>query len=190
MGPYSSPLLNDLHTNFPDLLYHTERFNSVQSVLEYIGRVARRNTYEEARANYLRNEYASQEEERAQRVHRAYEERQPRRWTAESIIVPTVIPQNSIRVSQTQTILNDFLQTLLPQLHPSRSDTQSIEQGTLTLTAITESECAICQDTITIGQPVRMIRHCTHRFHQGCLDPWLQNHTTCPTCRYNLVDDE
>jgi hypothetical protein len=171
-GPYASVLLNDLHAHFPDLLYRSERFTTVGSVLDYLQRVARRSPYEEARAAYLRAEYA----QHAQQAQQA---------------------QDSIRLvlhprARTETIFSEFLQTLLPQLRPSphaaAQAATDLEEATLILTAMQPSECAICQDAIEIGQSVRMIRHCTHRFHQSCLDPWLQAHTTCPTCRYNLLD--
>ena len=147
MGPYSIGLLNDLHEHFPDLLYRTQRFTTVSSVLDYVVEVARQDTFHQAR-------------ETAQ-VH--------------------------ARQARVQSIFQDFLTTLLPQLHePSAS---AIEQATLLIHAIQPSECAICQDSIQIGDPVRMIRFCTHAFHQSCLDPWLRGHTTCPTCRHDLLED-
>ncbi|KAL7411788.1 hypothetical protein BDY24DRAFT_394863 [Mrakia frigida] len=27
---------------------------------------------------------------------------------------------------------------------------------------------------------------CSHAFHRGCLGPWLEMHTNCPTCRFDL----
>ncbi len=48
-NPYGSILLNDLHHHFPDLLYHHERFQSVQDVLGYIVQTAQRNPYEYGR---------------------------------------------------------------------------------------------------------------------------------------------
>ena len=90
--------------------------------------------------------------------------------------------QTRARVS-VESILDDFLSSLLPPAAPSL-----IEQQTLLIHAIRTSECAICQDSIQIGDAVRMIRFCSHEFHQSCIDPWLRGHTTCPTCRHNLAD--
>ncbi|NBP58622.1 hypothetical protein EBU71_19205, partial [bacterium] len=42
--PYSIQLLNDLHNHFPDLLYHSSRFQNVQDVLEYICQIAEENS--------------------------------------------------------------------------------------------------------------------------------------------------
>ena len=52
MGPYPIPLLNQLHHHFPDLLYAQEQFTTVQSVLQYIRRVAQQNPYDRLRQLY------------------------------------------------------------------------------------------------------------------------------------------
>ena len=49
-----------------------------------------------------------------------------------------------------------------------------------------DDNCAICQDPIEMGQMMRIIGHCTHRFHQTCIDTWFQSHMTCPTCRHDI----
>jgi hypothetical protein len=193
-GPYSSAVLNDLHVHFPDLLYRSERFTTVSSVLEYLQHVARRSPYEEARAAYLRSP-SSYEEARAAYLRAEYAQQEAQR--AEYAQQEARRAQDSIRLvlhprARTEAIFSEFLQTLLPQLRPSQpviaAMADTLDDATLIMTAMQPSECAICQDAIEMGQSVRMIRHCTHHFHQECLDPWLQTHTTCPTCRYNLLD--
>ena len=49
-----------------------------------------------------------------------------------------------------------------------------------------DDNCAICQDPIEMDQMMRIISHCTHRFHQECIDTWFQSHVTCPTCRHDI----
>lgn len=49
--------------------------------------------------------------------------------------------------------------------------------------------CAICQDAMEEGQTVRIIRYCSHKFHQECIDTWLQSHVTCPTCRHDIREN-
>lgn len=49
-----------------------------------------------------------------------------------------------------------------------------------------DDNCAICQDPIEMDQMMRIISHCTHRFHQTCIDTWFQSHVTCPTCRHDI----
>jgi len=48
-------ILDDLHNYFPDLLYNSDRFRSVQDVLRYIQRGARINPFEQGLREYNRN---------------------------------------------------------------------------------------------------------------------------------------
>lgn len=50
--PYTIQLLNDLHNHFPELLYNTQRFQSVQDVLQYIIYVVSQSPYSNGRAMY------------------------------------------------------------------------------------------------------------------------------------------
>ncbi|KAK9412371.1 E3 ubiquitin-protein ligase RNF43 [Crotalus adamanteus] len=47
--------------------------------------------------------------------------------------------------------------------------------------------CAICLEEFCEGQELRIIT-CSHEFHRQCVDPWLQQHQTCPLCMFNIVD--
>jgi hypothetical protein len=53
-SPYSVALLNDLHHYFPDLLYRSERFQTVHDVLQYVISVAQESPYERERQRYRR----------------------------------------------------------------------------------------------------------------------------------------
>ncbi|NXU90818.1 RNF43 ligase, partial [Xiphorhynchus elegans] len=46
--------------------------------------------------------------------------------------------------------------------------------------------CAICLEEFSEGQELRIIS-CTHEFHRECVDPWLQQHHTCPLCMFNIL---
>ena len=50
--------------------------------------------------------------------------------------------------------------------------------------------CSICQDTIQNNLIIRKIKKCKHEFHSYCLDRWLENHITCPSCRQDIRDNE
>ena len=56
---YNNQLLNDLHYWFPELLYNSQRFQTVQDVLRYIIQIANVNTYNIGQAHYntYRQEY-------------------------------------------------------------------------------------------------------------------------------------
>lgn len=43
--------------------------------------------------------------------------------------------------------------------------------------------CGICLDEVAIGTTVTYLPGCRHWFHHGCLEPWLQSSSTCPSCR-------
>ena len=48
--------------------------------------------------------------------------------------------------------------------------------------------CSICQLTFIDTSICRVIHNCNHIFHINCIDTWLYNHTTCPFCRYDLLN--
>lgn len=51
------------------------------------------------------------------------------------------------------------------------------------------SQCVICQEDFQVGQEALQIP-CRHIFHTDCIVPWLKEHNTCPTCRYELEPEE
>jgi ribosomal protein S27E len=52
-----------------------------------------------------------------------------------------------------------------------------------------EVTCAICQDEINNTQIVRRINHCSHCFHQNCVDQHFQNSVRCPMCRHDIREN-
>lgn len=47
--------------------------------------------------------------------------------------------------------------------------------------------CSICQQTIEWDSIIRRINVCNHEYHVNCIDQWLVDHNTCPTCRRVLT---
>lgn len=199
-SPYSISLLNDLHNHFPDLLYQPQRFNNVQDVLGYVVQVANQNPYEREQSNYLRRFNRPPIRRQQEPPAYSYFNIDPEN-ISNHVSLPRILNRSVIspqRVSSTQ-ILDEFMNQIniaLPTIPASflndrvvvRPTNDQIEAGTIILTAnqLNQDNCAICQDPMEIGQTIRMIRHCTHRFHQTCIDPWLEQHVTCPTCRHDI----
>ncbi|XP_029909409.1 RING finger protein 150a [Myripristis murdjan] len=53
----------------------------------------------------------------------------------------------------------------------------------------TESDfdnCAVCIEGYKANDVVRILP-CRHVFHKHCVDPWLQDHRTCPMCKINIL---
>jgi hypothetical protein len=48
-----------------------------------------------------------------------------------------------------------------------------------------DKKCTVCRDDLEDGQDiVQPFEPCNHRFHTGCIQPWIQSrHPTCPNCR-------
>ncbi|XP_067393823.1 E3 ubiquitin-protein ligase RNF43 [Emydura macquarii macquarii] len=46
--------------------------------------------------------------------------------------------------------------------------------------------CAVCLEEFSEGQELRIIS-CAHEFHRECVDPWLEQHHTCPLCMFNII---
>ncbi|KAK4771950.1 hypothetical protein SAY86_013725 [Trapa natans] len=58
-----------------------------------------------------------------------------------------------------------------------------------TVTIEEKMQCSVCLDDLEIGEEAREMP-CYHKFHCGCIMPWLELHSSCPVCRYQLPADE
>lgn len=52
-------------------------------------------------------------------------------------------------------------------------------------TAGHEECCPICLEPAVVGEPVRALP-CGHSLHKECVEAWLANANTCPTCRFEI----
>lgn len=50
-------------------------------------------------------------------------------------------------------------------------------------------QCSVCLEDFGIGDEAKEMP-CKHRFHGECILPWLDLHSSCPVCRYQLPSDE
>ncbi|KAF6031835.1 hypothetical protein EB796_009840 [Bugula neritina] len=49
--------------------------------------------------------------------------------------------------------------------------------------------CAICRVNYNTKDSPRLLP-CSHKFHDGCVKPWLMKTNTCPECRSELPTDD
>ncbi|KAI4316438.1 hypothetical protein L6164_024417 [Bauhinia variegata] len=52
-----------------------------------------------------------------------------------------------------------------------------------------DAECAICREELVLNDKMQELP-CKHTFHPPCLKPWLDEHNSCPICRYELQTDD
>ncbi|RDX68409.1 E3 ubiquitin-protein ligase AIP2 [Mucuna pruriens] len=50
-------------------------------------------------------------------------------------------------------------------------------------------ECAICRENLVLNDKMQELP-CKHTFHPPCLKPWLDEHNSCPICRFELQTDD
>jgi len=193
-GPYgNSAFLNEIHTHFPALLYDSRRFMSVRDVFGYVEQQM------SARFDVYSNERrAWSQRSRGQRP-RTVSVAVPPPRTPPLPPVTTFIPLNppaeyaldpmtrlllaSLFTPDMQRLPANFMEPI----HVIATAEQIAGGSTLTVTtAATDSPCAICQDTIAVGDRIRQLNACTHAFHQSCIDTWLQRHVQCPVCRHDI----
>lgn len=215
---YSSPLLNELHALFPELLYRSERYQTVQDVLQYIIRIANQNSYSRGLQEYNQNVFNA-------RIRTPIQERYPVQYGIREImerqqqqqqqVAQPSSSESSISVSlenasnfSSEQLLTSFFSGLLNlpassfSVYPSirnrqRDDTEmriptpeQIQANTDNFLAIAnvDDNCAICQDPMLEQQRLRMIYVCGHVFHTACLDRAFTMSGRCPNCRHDITE--
>jgi hypothetical protein len=116
----------------------------------------------------------------------------------QSILPSIVNPTNlgSTNETQTQPISNpnNNIIMLYEDLGSSQSGlslTDIHEVSRLMLNEKTDENeeqkiCSICQQPIEWDTIIRKMNTCDHEYHVTCIDQWLVENTTCPTCRREL----
>lgn len=63
---------------------------------------------------------------------------------------------------------------------------QQITTATERNVTISETNCAICQDSVTSATRIRACGHC---FHPQCIEQWFSVNTRCPVCRHDIREN-
>lgn len=89
-------------------------------------------------------------------------------------------PQQSVvmNIDLSGNVLRNFLDPV-----PVVPSAQQIANATETNVAVTNTNCAICQEPVTSATRLRACGHC---FHSECIDQWLGMNTRCPMCRHDI----
>jgi Ring finger domain len=192
---YGSVLLDDIHNYFPQLLYRSERFQTLPQVFGYVHR--------QIDANFNLGA-------RGLRLYRESEVNAPSTYFVPTpMVVPSTMPNQTVRVDLDVEPLTSLaeLTALLPliqrfigpgpttQMRPRQEDVvvhasnEVIQRASTERTLEQDSEefCAICQDEMHAGEMLRQLTVCHHEFHRSCIDNWLLNRSVrCPTCRFDV----
>ncbi|XP_016470257.1 E3 ubiquitin-protein ligase RZF1-like [Nicotiana tabacum] len=98
------------------------------------------------------------------------------------------LPANNTSLeSSNENGVEELIQELTRNDRPGpSSDIDALPKVVLTDTHLAnDSVCPVCKDEFEIGREVRELP-CKHFYHSECIFPWLENHNTCPVCRYQL----
>ncbi|CAI9094548.1 OLC1v1030308C1 [Oldenlandia corymbosa var. corymbosa] len=52
-----------------------------------------------------------------------------------------------------------------------------------------DAGCAICTENLVLNDKMQELP-CKHVFHPACSKPWLDEHNSCPVCRFELQTDD
>lgn len=60
------------------------------------------------------------------------------------------------------------------------------------LSKMSQSEilCGVCLDSLGANSESEILLTCQHQFHEACVEPWLAQKGTCPTCRTRIREVE
>lgn len=86
----------------------------------------------------------------------------------------------------------DMLLQHLAENDPSRYGTPPAQKEAIeampTVKITEKLQCSVCLDDFDIGSEAKEMP-CKHKFHCMCIMPWLELHSSCPICRFQLPAD-
>ena len=185
---YNSPLLDEIHTHFPAILYTPEVFQNFPSLLQYIQRQVRQryDLFSRGREEYIRehnyihhrhNIHASPHAHVTEAQNLINEILSPRLNLSANSIIGMLFPGAAAATERA---------TGLPAHVIVRPTQQVINENTEVVTATVRGDCSICQEAYEVGASIRKILFCQHVFHTSCIDTWFTQSVRCPMCRHDI----
>lgn len=87
----------------------------------------------------------------------------------------------------------DMLLQHLAENDPNRYGTPPAQEEAVkampTVAVEQNSQCSVCLDEFEIGDEAKEMP-CKHKFHGRCILPWLELHSSCPVCRFQMPCDD
>lgn len=87
----------------------------------------------------------------------------------------------------------DMLLQHLAENDPNRYGTPPAKKEAVDALAVVKINenlnCSVCLDDFDVGSEAREMP-CKHKFHGDCILPWLELHSSCPVCRFQIEADE
>jgi E3 ubiquitin-protein ligase RNF115/126 len=81
----------------------------------------------------------------------------------------------------------------LAESDPSRNGTPPAKKEAVEALPTVKIEevvsCSVCLDDLEVGSQAKQMP-CEHKFHSSCILPWLELHSSCPVCRFELPSEE
>lgn len=72
-----------------------------------------------------------------------------------------------------------------PSLYGTPPAEKEVIEALPTVAVKETSQCSICLDDLEIRAEAKEMP-CKHKFHSRCILPWLELHSSCPVCRFQL----
>ncbi len=192
---YNNTLLDDLHNNFPALLYDHGRFQNIQQVFSYIRSEMnnRYNLYSNAVHSYRNRHFnpptpiISFQNPNPIVTPPPEDISQTELQTANLLLSllggsSATMPRLSTRIIQSpQDRWTSFRQPVV--VRPSN---EVLQQNTEITNGVTGQNCSVCQDSIISTDTCRRLNSCQHVFHRTCIDEWFERSVFCPVCRHDV----
>nr|GMD19411.1 E3 ubiquitin-protein ligase RING1-like [Ipomoea batatas] len=87
----------------------------------------------------------------------------------------------------------DMLLQHLAENDPNRYGTPPAQKEAIEAMPMVKVEdslqCSVCLEDFEVGSEAKEMP-CKHKFHSGCILPWLELHSSCPVCRHQLPFDD